>query len=287
MFDKKIIIIIFVLSLIHLVFNTNFTNAIGFDKSYSLRGGLMTINEGGFFIDVMSKIKKCIICGEKFSAIYEYEDVCYKRKCRKLVRRKKIKDRPIIVKTKICTTCGREFNTIHNHKTCHSKHCGKDILRNRKIASHKEIIKCVICNKPMIKKSKAHKYCSKRCIKKGGKIKYKKNKKLNYYEIFKRDGFRCMYCGKTPKEDGVKLVIDHIIPIAKGGKSEPQNMITSCSKCNSYKGIRLISKQLIIDFWNYCDNNSINYDKFKKNWEKKDKYRAKGLKKKHKNPITH
>ncbi len=50
MFDIKKILITFVLLSIHFVFNTNNINAGGFDKSYSLRGGLVAINEIGFFI---------------------------------------------------------------------------------------------------------------------------------------------------------------------------------------------------------------------------------------------
>lgn len=33
------------------------------------------------------------------------------------------------------------------------------------------------------------------------------------YDILKRDGFRCVICGRTAN-DGVKLHVDHIIPIA-------------------------------------------------------------------------
>ncbi len=50
MYRIKNILITFVLLLIHFVFSTNFIIANGFDKSYSLRSGLVTINEVGFFI---------------------------------------------------------------------------------------------------------------------------------------------------------------------------------------------------------------------------------------------
>lgn len=51
------------------------------------------------------------------------------------------------------------------------------------------------------------------------------------YDILRRDGFRCQICGATAK-DGVKLHIDHIIPVSKGGKTEPQNLRTLCDRCN-------------------------------------------------------
>lgn len=58
-------------------------------------------------------------------------------------------------------------------------------------------------------------------------------KKLRF-EIFKRDGFACQYCGATPPD--AVLHIDHIHPVAKGGDNECDNLITACSNCNHGKG---------------------------------------------------
>ena len=55
------------------------------------------------------------------------------------------------------------------------------------------------------------------------------------YDILKRDGFRCVICGRTAN-DGVKLHVDHIIPIAKGGKTVKENLRTLCEECNWGKG---------------------------------------------------
>ena len=51
------------------------------------------------------------------------------------------------------------------------------------------------------------------------------------YDIMKRDGFKCVLCGASQK-DGAKLHVDHIFPIAKGGKTEPSNLRTLCDRCN-------------------------------------------------------
>ncbi len=51
-------------------------------------------------------------------------------------------------------------------------------------------------------------------------------------EIFKRDGYTCVNCGSTEKES---LEIDHIMPISKGGKTEPGNLQTLCRNCNIRK----------------------------------------------------
>ena len=45
------------------------------------------------------------------------------------------------------------------------------------------------------------------------------SKKIRF-EIFKRDGFKCAYCGKAPPV--VTLELDHIEPKAKGGKEPAQ-----------------------------------------------------------------
>ncbi len=51
------------------------------------------------------------------------------------------------------------------------------------------------------------------------------------YDVMKRDGFKCVLCGVTAKE-GAKLHVDHILPIAKGGKTELSNLRTLCEDCN-------------------------------------------------------
>lgn len=51
------------------------------------------------------------------------------------------------------------------------------------------------------------------------------------YKIMKRDHFRCVLCGAS-QQDGVKLHVDHIIPVSKGGKTVESNLRTLCERCN-------------------------------------------------------
>ena len=51
------------------------------------------------------------------------------------------------------------------------------------------------------------------------------------YDVMKRDGFRCVICGRT-QEDGIKLHVDHIVPISRGGRTEMGNLRTLCEDCN-------------------------------------------------------
>lgn len=46
---------------------------------------------------------------------------------------------------------------------------------------------------------------------------------------------RCAQCGKTPLEDGVKLVVDHKVPQSWGGTNDPENLQPLCEDCNAGK----------------------------------------------------
>lgn len=70
--------------------------------------------------------------------------------------------------------------------------------------------------------------------------------KRTRFEIFKRDGFQCMYCGKTPPQ--AVLECDHIHPVSLGGSDDTENLITSCEDCNRGKSnipLESVSKTLI------------------------------------------
>lgn len=58
------------------------------------------------------------------------------------------------------------------------------------------------------------------------------------YDIMNRDNFTCVLCGASARQ-GVRLHVDHIIPIAKGGKSTPDNLRTLCERCNVGKSDKI------------------------------------------------
>lgn len=57
-------------------------------------------------------------------------------------------------------------------------------------------------------------------------------------QIAKRDNYTCQICGKY-MPDLIGLQIDHIVPIAKGGKSVPDNLQVLCSRCNGQKSDKI------------------------------------------------
>ena len=58
------------------------------------------------------------------------------------------------------------------------------------------------------------------------------------YLILKRDNFRCVSCGRSA-EDGIKLEVDHKIPVVNWGRTVESNLRTLCRPCNQGKGATL------------------------------------------------
>lgn len=64
-------------------------------------------------------------------------------------------------------------------------------------------------------------------------------KELKFFEsftrhnVYERDGGKCVYCGEQVSLN--KFTYDHVIPKSRGGKTNWQNIVVSCLKCNSKK----------------------------------------------------
>lgn len=98
------------------------------------------------------------------------------------------------------------------------------VIRNLKQQKGYDIINCP---------KKWYKLCSlekKPVAGKRGNI----SKKLRFL-VFERDNFTCQACGKTPREDGVKLSPDHIVPVDWGGETTLENLQALCRECNEGK----------------------------------------------------
>jgi len=120
---------------------------------------------------------------------------------------------------KTCIICGEQFDARHEEQ----QFCTHDCSIKYKLETFKTKY-CKLCG---IKLSHTKNYCT---ICKDIRTATKKMR----FEILKRDKFTCQYCGRTP-QDGAKLVIDHIIPHSKGGKTILTNLTVSCADCNGGK----------------------------------------------------
>ena len=56
------------------------------------------------------------------------------------------------------------------------------------------------------------------------------------FDVLKRDGFRCTYCGVTAAE--ARLEVDHIQSRVAHGTHKLANLRTACHACNAGKGRR-------------------------------------------------
>ena len=66
--------------------------------------------------------------------------------------------------------------------------------------------------------------------------------KKSRFEIFKRDNFKCQYCGQGTPD--VVLECDHIEPVSSGGNNDHENLVTACFSCNRGKGARSLDGNL-------------------------------------------
>jgi len=66
------------------------------------------------------------------------------------------------------------------------------------------------------------------------KTKASEIKKSSWWKKKLSEGL-CHYCGRkfSPKE----LTMDHVVPIARGGKSTKGNIVPCCFECNQAKGL--------------------------------------------------
>jgi 5-methylcytosine-specific restriction endonuclease McrA len=64
--------------------------------------------------------------------------------------------------------------------------------------------------------------------------------KFSRQNIYIRDNYKCQYCGS--KLPPTELTWDHILPRARGGKTEWGNIVTCCIDCNRRKGGRIPSE---------------------------------------------
>lgn len=58
--------------------------------------------------------------------------------------------------------------------------------------------------------------------------------RLSRREVFNRDKYRCLYCGRQTRE----LTLDHVIPRHRGGPHDWENLASACKSCNHRKAGR-------------------------------------------------
>lgn len=57
--------------------------------------------------------------------------------------------------------------------------------------------------------------------------------------VRQRAGGKCEYCHVLERWQYVPFTVDHVVPIAKGGSDDPNNLALACFHCNCRKADRL------------------------------------------------
>jgi len=154
----------------------------------------------------------------------------------------------------LCDYCNVEFKrAIGDHNKAQrngqknnycSKMCsinGTGLKKREKYQRLAETKDCPYCGEEFSTygKQKGQIFCSVACARanrRGESYNGKCGWLAKRFKVLHRDGFRCMYCGKSPEDgDEVRLEVDHIIPRAIGGGDEINNLLTACRECNNGK----------------------------------------------------
>lgn len=68
-------------------------------------------------------------------------------------------------------------------------------------------------------------------------VKVKRKPAFTRFNLFLRDEWLCQYCGEEFKTN--ELTFDHVIPRARGGRTNWENIVASCRCCNAKKGSKM------------------------------------------------
>jgi len=64
------------------------------------------------------------------------------------------------------------------------------------------------------------------------------------HAIYRRDDYRCAYCGRRYKSQMSRLTLDHVQPRARGGSNKSTNLVTCCDTCNLQKGNKTLNQYI-------------------------------------------
>lgn len=60
----------------------------------------------------------------------------------------------------------------------------------------------------------------------------------DWLSMCRRHSHRCAYCGKRPD----RLVMDHVVPLSRGGRHSSSNILPACPPCNGSKAAMFLSE---------------------------------------------
>lgn len=219
---------------------------------------------GYFSWQIKRTCKKCNIV---FLPGYAWQDYCSLRCSRAVARkvwkkrnwgavlkeareraRRKVTKRLSALPSKICPFCSKEFHSLedrlHPYKTYCSKAC--QIKYGHRVATKRrnEILKNPSLDLVSYQKHLARKKvqdANYKAFNRGCTRDDENHISLkDWLEIKEKHGNKCVDCGIIESEK-VKLTIDHVYPLSRGGKNNKNNIEPRCISCNAKKSNKIIS----------------------------------------------
>ena len=65
------------------------------------------------------------------------------------------------------------------------------------------------------------------------------------FDVLRRCNFACYYCGLPAAGGVVKLEIEHVIPVSRGGTNAQWNLVAACGPCNAGKSDLPIPQEIV------------------------------------------
>lgn len=180
-----------------------------------------------------------------------------KHSCGYIVRKSCVSIRHNPARCEVCETIERKARAKEQTR---QKAIAREVAKFYKpVKKQKQIVmkECMVCGGLFFGKGK---YCSDGCSA-GARKHYDNNKKRNRYikawtpesktitlpRLYERDNGVCWICGglcdyDADPNDNNYPSIDHVIPIARGGKDEWENIRLAHRLCNSLKGATMVEK---------------------------------------------
>lgn len=174
----------------------------------------------------------------------------WRRAIRRMRRANKMPPKP-------CERCGRMFTGATPYTHAEQRFCSLKCSQN-----HSKGYACVDCGTLCVGNPRALR-CAE-CRKRQARALHRKAKMIRKRRarrdgaeavradvVFVRDGYRCGICGrKTLKGKAVPHprapTLDHIIPLARGGKHRYDNVQCACFRCNTVAKDNAAGKQLLL-----------------------------------------
>lgn len=169
----------------------------------------------------------CITCGLKKDRTLQ----C--KKCMQKTRQRGMDERKAKMAKGLCYYCDKRAINGGRHCLKHLKYQRRHALKLYNKRRRLEL--CVLCGKKSNRKAN----CKDCYLKYSGLRRHAQRAgKINRAKIVEKTLGKCAYCDKKRR----KMHIDHVIPLAKGGRHSQNNLILACQSCNMSKGSKLVSE---------------------------------------------